>query len=250
MTTSESIGLLSEVLGVIAVTMIMTLNPRFKQHTPVTFRFPKRELTAAAIVAVGVIGIGFVIFRGLTPAPNTGLSSSVPSLDALLQHLTAAAVGLALVVIALLYRKQPLRSAGWNRPLLTPALQMGIAIILLTIFLRGKISLLFDGITPDESSALLVLLALALAEETIFRGYLQPRVEARLGKIPGWLTTSVLFALWQIPRLLGEPVNTVLIGVAVGLVQGLLAGWMMQKTQHVLAPGVYRFISGWVAFLR
>jgi len=250
LTTNEIIGLLSEVLGVIAVTMIMTLNPRFKHHTPVTFRFPKRELAAAAIVALGVFAISFVIFRGPTPAPNTGLSGSVPTLDALLQHLTAVIVGLALVVIALLYRKQPLRSAGWNRPLLTPALQMGIAIILLTIFLRGKISLLFDGITQDESTALLVLLALTLAEETIFRGYLQPRIESRLGKIPGWLITSVLFAFWQIPRLLGEPVNTILTGVALGLVQGLLAGWMMQKTQHVLAPGLYRFISGWVAFLR
>ena len=88
-----------------------------------------------------------------------------------------------------------------------------------------------------------------MAEETVFRGYIQPRLISRLGEIPGWLLTSVVFALWQIPRLLGEPSQTLLIGVGIGLVQGLVAGWVMQKTRHVLAPGLYRAISGWIAFL-
>jgi membrane protease YdiL (CAAX protease family) len=249
LTTTEIIALASEVLGVVAATMLLTLSPRFKQHSPITFRYPNREIIAAGLVAAGLFGIGFVIFNGPTPAPNTWGTGSTPSLPALIQHLTAAGAGLLLVIIALAYRRQPVRSAGWNRPLLTSSFQLGIAIILLTIFLRGKISTLFNGITSAETSALLVAVALGLAEETIFRGYIQPRLSSRLGKTPGWLLTSGLFALWQIPRLLGEPSQTILIGVAVGLVQGLVAGWMMQKTQHVLAPGLYRAISTWMAFL-
>lgn len=249
MTFTEIIGLLSEVLGVIAVTMLMTLNPRFKKHVPITFLFPKRESVAAAIVAVGVFIIGFFVFRSPTPAPYTGFSGTTPTLEAAVQHLTAAGAGVLLVAIALMYRRQPIRSAGWNRSLLMPALQMGIAIILLTVFLSGKISALMDGISQDQSGALVIIMLLALCEETIFRGYIQPRFESRIGKIPGLLLTSVLFALWQIPRLLGEPTQTLLIGVGLGLVQGLLAGWMMQKSHHVLAPGLYRTISGWLMFI-
>lgn len=249
MSTTDIITFVSEALGVIAATMLLTLSPRFKKHTPITFLYPKREAFAAGLVAVGLFAAGFLIFRGPVPAPNTGLTGSTPTLAAFMQHLVVAGTGVVLVVIALAYRRQPIRSAGWNRPLLMPAFQVGIAVILLTIFLRGKITLLFDGITPDEGSALLVVTLLGLAEETVFRGYIQPRLAARFGTIPGWLATSVMFALWQVPRLLGEPTQTVLIGVAIGLVQGLLTGWMMQKTQHVLAPGLYRAISGWIAFL-
>ena len=249
MTTVELIALASEVLGVIAATMLLTLSPRFKNQPPLTSKYPQREAVAAAIVTAAVFIAGFVLFRSASPAPNTGLAGSTPTLEALSQHLIAAGVGLVLVIIALVYRRQPVRSTGWNRPLLTPAFQVGVAIIILTIFLRGKITTLFDGITTTETSALLILAALGLAEETVFRGYIQPRFSSLLGEIPGWLLTSFLFALWQIPRLLGEPGQTVLIGVGLGLVQGLLAGWIMQKTRHVLAPGLYRAISGWIAFL-
>ncbi len=249
MTTAELIALASEVLGIIAATMLLTLSPRIKQQAPLTFKYPQREVVAAALVAVALFIAGFVVFRDATPAPNTGLTGSTPTLAALTQQLIAAGAGVILVIIALIYRRQPVRSAGWNRPLLMPAFQVGIAFIILTIFLRGKITTLFDGITPDESGALLILAALGLAEETVFRGYIQPRLISRLGEIPGWLLTSVVFALWQIPRLLGEPTQTLLIGVGLGLVQGLVAGWVMLKARHVLAPALYRAISGWIAFL-
>lgn len=249
MTNTEIIALLSQFLGVIAVTMLVTLNPRFKQHTPITFLFPKREAAAALIVAAGLFIIGFFIFNGATPAPFVPLTGSTPSLDAAKQQLLAAGAGVMLVAAALSYRRQPVRSAGWNRPLMMPALQLSLAIILIVIFLSGKLSVLMDGISEEQSNALWVITLLALAEETVFRGYIQPRFESRWGKIPGWLLTSVLFALWQLPRLLGEPVPIVLTGVGYGLAEGLLAGWMMQKTQHVLAPGLYRAIAGWLMFI-
>ncbi len=249
MTTPEIIALLSQYLGVIAVTMLVTLNPRFKQHTPITFLFPKREAAAALIVTAGVFIIGFFIFSSPTPVPYVPLTDSIPTLDAAKQQLLAAGAGVFLVAAALTYRRQPIRSTGWNRALLMPALQLGLAIIMIVIFLSGKLTVLMDGISEDQSNALWIITLMALAEETVFRGYIQPRLESRWGKIAGWLLASVLFALWQIPRLLGEPVNTILIGVGLGLAEGLLAGWMMQKSQHVLAPGLYRAIAGWLMFI-
>lgn len=249
MTTTEIIALLSQFLGVIAVTMLLTLNPKFKQHIPITFLFPKREAIAAAIVTGGLFVIGFFIFSSSTSTPYVPLTGSTPTLDAVTQQLMAAGAGVLLVAAALMYRRQPIRSAGWNRSLLMPALQLGIAVIIIVIFLSGKLSILMDGITEEQSNALWVITLFALAEETVFRGYIQPRFESRLGKIPGWLLTSGIFALWQIPRLWGEPAQTILIGVGLGLAEGLLAGWMMQKSQHVLAPGLYRAIAGWLMFI-
>lgn len=249
MTNTEIIALLSQFLGVIAVTMLLTLNPRFKQHTPITFLFPKREAAAAFIVTAGLFIIGFFIFSSPTPAPFVPLTGAAPTLEAVKQQLFAAGAGVFLVAAALTYRRQPIRSAGWNRPLLMPSLQLGLAIILIVIFLSGKLSVLMDGISEEQSNALWVITLMALAEETLFRGYIQPRFESRLGKIPGWLLTSGLFALWQIPRLLGEPALTVLTGIGLALAEGLLAGWMMQKSQHVLGPGLYRAVTGWLMFI-
>lgn len=229
--------------------MLLTLNPRFRQHSPITFLFPKREAVAASIVIVGLFITGFFIFNGSDLAPFVPMTGSTPTLEAVVQQLTAAGIGVLLVAAALMYRRQPIRSTGWNRSLLMPALQLGIALIIITIFLSGKLSILMDGIDQEQSKALWLLTLLALAEETIFRGYLQPRFASRIGKIPGWLLTSGLFALWQIPRLWGEPTQVLLIGIGYALVEGLLAGWMMQKSQHILGPGIYRAVAGWLMFI-
>ena len=246
MTISQWGALASEMLGAIAVALLVGLNPRIKNQRPLVFKYPLREGIISLVLFAVLFGFNILVEKGQVVQPT---AFSPISLEPLYLQLIAAGAGVALFGLALAYRRQPLRSAGWNQALIAPALQAGIAIVLLSIFLRGMISRLLAGITPEQSSAILLFLLLAIAEESVFRGYLQLRLMAWLGKYPGWFLAAVLSTLWQIPHLAGLATSALLIQLGVALAQGLAAGWMMIKCRHVLAPALYRAVSAWLTFL-
>ena len=116
----------------------------------------------------------------------------------------------ALPFIALLFfRRQPLRSAGWGSANLRIGLLVGLALALLTIFLRNRFNDIVRGLPPEQITLLLYWLGICLLEESIFRGYIQPRLAAWLGEIPGWVLVAALFALWRLPLWLsgGQPLS-------------------------------------------
>jgi membrane protease YdiL (CAAX protease family) len=246
LTISQWGALASEMLGAIAVTMLVGLSPRVKQQRPLGFKYPLREGIISLVLYAVLLGFNFLVQNGQVFQPGAGVSDAL--IPVYLQ-LVAAGAGVLLFGAALAYRRQPLRSAGWNRALMSPAIQAGISIVLLSIFLRGMISRLMGGLTSEQGTALLFFLALALAEESIFRGYIQLRLMSWLGTVPGWLSTSLLFVLWQVPHLSGLAGAALWIKLGIALAQGLVAGWMMIKCRHVLAPALYRAISTWLTFL-
>ncbi len=236
-------------IGALAVTLLMTISPKFKQQ-PIGFRYPRREGVLSLILFAGLIVLALLVYGGQVSVKNILPVVNSTRVEGLYQQAVVALIGAIIFGAALAYRRQPLRSAGWNRPMLSPALQVGIAVVILTIFLRGKFSSLLHGVTTEQGIALGILLVLGLAEEFVFRGYIQLRLTSWLGQIPGWLATSVLYTLWQLPRLLGSLSTTdLLLQLAIALAQGLLCGWMMLKVRHILAPGMYRAVSAWIAFL-
>ena len=87
--------------------------------------------------------------------------------------------------------------------------------------------------------AVLVMPAtIALAEETLYRGYLQPRFQARLGRVGGILVVAVLFGLQHSAFALGNVqamVARVLAMVLVGLVLGGLYVWLKRLAPLVVA---------------
>ncbi len=246
MTISQWGALVSEMLGAIAVTMLVGLNPRIKNQRPLAFKYPLREGIISLVLFAVLFGFNVLVEKGQVVPPA---AFSPSSLAPIYLQLIAAAAGVALFGLALAYRHQPIRSAGWNRALLNPALEAGIAIVLLSIFLRGMISRLLAGLAADQGTAIILFLLLAIAEESIFRGYIQLRLMSWLGNYPGLILTALLSTLWQIPRLAGLPSQTLAIQLGITLVQGLVAGWMMLKCRHVLAPAFYRAISAWLTFL-
>jgi len=172
LTTVQLLALLSEWLGVIAVTMILTLSPRFKSE-PVGFVYPRREMIISILLAGLILILAFSFYSGaISPAVA---NPSIP-LDTLYQRVFLAGISMLPFLLALAIRRQPPRSVGWGRQLLLPALQLGLALAILTIFLRGKIYGILNGITSNEAYSLLACLGLCIAEESIFRGYLQLRI--------------------------------------------------------------------------
>ena len=238
------VATISEWLGVIAVTMILRASPRF-QPRKLDFLYPRREGMVSLTLFALILIIAFFFYQSTL---HSSVSAPSGVLDLLWQQLTLALISLAAFVAALFIRKQPALSVLWGRPLLGSSIRLGLALVFLTIFLRGMINTLLKGVSATQGYALLGCLGVSLAEETIFRGYLQPRLGAWLGSRRGWLAASAMFALWQIPRLMSDPVTLPLKLVLV-TIQGLILGWATQKSGHVLGPALYRTVSMWTEYL-
>jgi membrane protease YdiL (CAAX protease family) len=154
----------------------------------------------------------------------------------------------AVFLLALAIRRQPLRSAFGSNTQMRVALELGLALALLTIFLRGKVNILIYHLPADALTNLGLCAAISLLEEAMFRGYIQLRLNSWLGPRYGWLLTALLFFIWQLPRLAIDPAS-LWIRLGLAAAQALLLGWVMQKSRHAFAPAIYRTISMWAGLL-
>ncbi len=249
MDTAFWVGNLSEWLGVIAVMMIAGVSPLLKKIKPIEFRFPRREATYALSLFAVIFFFAFQyyssdIFRFLRE-----FSAAFPG-GVLAEQMLLAVICLVPFILALILRGQPILSVGWQKENLRAGLIVGLMAIVVTIFLRGKFLTLLKGVSPAETGLLPVWLILTFAEEMIFRGYIQLRFDSFLGKKWGWLAAAGLFILWQLPgKLWSMPAAQIWQPILVASIQGLICGWMMKKTGHVLAPALYRALSGWLALI-
>lgn len=235
---------LSEWLGVAAVLMLAGLSARLRVPQ-VGFKYPRRE----GLVALSLFAV-ILAFRTLFAGGWLG-SAAAEALHSGALEIRLAVAGLALVpfILALLIRRQPLRSAGWYGKALGGAVRVGLVLAALTIILRGQALALLNGITPEEGRALLLWLGICLAEESIFRGYIQLRLSWWWGAWPGLLATALLALIWEWP-LLAAADGALPLAVALSAGRFVLLGWVAQKSKHTIAPLLYRTVSEWLFLVR
>lgn len=240
------LGYLSEWLGVIAVVMIAGISPLLKKVSPLGFRYPNREATYALSLFAVVYIIAFQFFSGELLRFLREFAGVFPGGE-VAQRMLLAVIALLPFIAAVVLRGQPLRSMGWQKENLRGGVIVGLLLILVVLFLRGKFVPLIKGVTSEQTGLLPVWLLYAFAEETIFRGYIQLRLDAFLGNRWGWLAAAGLFLLWQLPgRLWLFPAEQIWQPIVIAAVQGLLCGWIMKKTNHVAASALYRGLAGWL----
>ena len=234
----------SEVMGVIAVMLLAGLSKSIRQRPLLGFKYPRREAVISLTLFSLLLALSILFYRGIIPAPQPFVN--VPR--ELWQQLVAGLAALLLVLALLYVRRQPIRSAGWNKAMLSPSLRLGLALAFLAVFLRGAIFSLMDGVSPAELSGLVVWLLLALAETTIFQGYIQLRLTSFFGDRFGWLAAASVFLLWQLPRLLLQP-ETLWVRLGLAAVQAVLLSWLMKRSGHVAGIALYRAVSEWIWLL-
>ncbi len=238
MSRADLILLAAEYLGVVAVVMLLGLSPRVRARHEVKFIYPRREgLFALAGFAV-ILALAAIYYA---KSGRTGLQNNL-----ILAGLSALPFGAFLLV-----RRQPLRSAGWGRANLGLGLQFGLVLAILALFIYNRIPTILSGPSSAQLSSLLYGLAICLLEESIFRGYMQPRLSAWLGDLPGWALCAALFAVWRLPVWLsaGGTWLSVLPDLGLAFVQGLVLGYVQRKSGSVLASGLYRAVSTWASLL-
>jgi len=107
--TRQFIALASEMIGAVAVTMLLTLSPKYKQTPALGFRYPRREGVLSLVLFAGLFLLSFFIYRGQMEVVKI-LPESIPaSLDDLYQRAVVSVVGLLIFIAALAYRRQPAR---------------------------------------------------------------------------------------------------------------------------------------------
>lgn len=245
MEINEIILNVSEWAGVIAVTLLLTMNRHFAAR-PVAFKYQRREVILSTILAIVLIAAA--VYANLVLRLPTLPSDPGP----LPGQFIWAVLILLPVALLLVIRRQPWLSVGLSRPSTRLGLILGVALVLITIFLRGKIYSLLDGITAGEFDALILSLVLALVGEIIFRGFLQLRFTGWLGPTGGWLLTSLAHFLFCLPFIWlvnGGDITTVWLPASVQLVQSILLGWIMRRSGNVLASGLYQAAHFWVSAL-
>jgi len=249
MEMNEIILNVSEWIGVISVTLLLTLSRRFAVR-PVAFKYLRREVTLSILLAV-ILSAAAIYANLVLKLPTLPVSGKAGG-EHIAGQLIWAAIILLPVVLLLVIRRQPLLSIGLSRPSTTLGLMLGVALALITIFLRGKVYSLLDGITAEEFNYLILSLVLALAGEIIFRGFLQLRFTGWLGRIGGWLLASLAHFLFCLPFVWlvnGENFAGFWLPAVVQLVQSILLGWIMRRSGNVLASGLYQAAHFWVASL-
>jgi membrane protease YdiL (CAAX protease family) len=249
-----------EWMGVIAVTLLLSLSAAFKRRRPVKFVYPRREGIIAlvlwalitAFMAITISQIHQTILPTLTPLVANPRVNFTYTPDDVLRQVALAAAMLVPFLLALAIRRQPLLSVGLSRPSLRPGLELGAALGLIAVFLTNRTYSILNGLTTAQGLYLLAVLVVAFVEEFIFRGYIQLRLMGWLGEIWGWVITAVLFTLWQLPQRLILGVGSasdLAIYLALVLGFGLLLGWIMRRSGSVLATTVFHALHYWIQVL-
>lgn len=249
MNLTDWLGYGIEWMGAAAVVMIAGVSPLLKRIKPIQFRYPRREATYALSLFAVIYLLAFQFFSGNLFAGMRAATANLPGGE-LGQRMILAVAGLIPFLAALAFRRQPILSAGWQKENLRAGLLVGLLLVMVTIFLRGKFLTILKGVSSDAGILLLIWLVTTFAEETIFRGYIQFRMNAYLGDRWGWLAAAGIFLLWQLPgRLWFFPADQLLPQILIAAVQSVLCGWIMQKTGHVSASALFRAFSGWILLL-
>lgn len=244
-----------ELMGVISVTLILSLSPVLSHRRALIFSYPKREgivaLSMYAFLLALTVTITLIFYHpSAVPAQGTAPFSYSP--EQLLTQIFSSLLIFLPFAAALSYRKQPWLSAGLGKSTLKGGLQAGLALALITLFLLGKVYSIMNGLSPSQWLYLLAMAGVGFVEEFIFRGYIQLRLCAWLGENRGLALTSVLFSLWHIPQKIiveGATLSTLLPSLAYLLLLGLVFGWIMKKTGNIVAPAIYHAIHNWISVI-
>ena len=213
----------------------------------------KRRIVHALALALFqpvVPGVAWVLQRGRLFDEDGTLRE--PGAAAFVHAFLAGGLALAVLLGLLLCwpaRESP-RSLGWRAPGATDVLWGvlgGAAVVALSV-----IALAITGVHVTDllhavrgfsfaqrAFFLLVGVEIAAYEESVFRGFLQPSLVARIG---GWgvVVTAVLYAAWH-------PPHFSIPGFVSRLVQGLAYGLLRERTRSLAAPALAH-VAYWATF--
>lgn len=145
---------------------------------------------------------------------------------------------------------ETLQSVGLTRVNLWKATVVGLFLAAMTLFFgHGGPGAAFKFTESHNVHTLIYFSFVGFGEEILFRGYLQSRLVAWLGRYQGWVLASVVMALTHLPQRvliqgMGFPGA---IASSLGLIPiSLFMGFVMLRTGNVIAPAISHTFADWV----
>jgi len=160
---------------------------------------------------------------------------------------------LAPTAVWLWRRRAGWAACTWGRDRMGRAVLLGMLLGVAALLWRARPFAPERLALADTWWALATFAVVAAAEETLFRGFLQPRLMAWLGGVGGYLATALLFTATHLPaRLLsGEPVGEALTYATLHLLpMALLFGGAMLAANHAAAPTLLHLAWNWASVIR
>jgi membrane protease YdiL (CAAX protease family) len=166
-----------------------------------------------------------------------------------------AAFGPALVVMR--WRREPWASARLGRHNLGKSLLVGglfssLIVAASTFGVESGPSQLVAGLGRSHLWALLHYGIVGFGEEFAFRGFLQTRLASWLGRWWGWVLAAVLMALAHVVQRMTvwglSPLEALLSSASL-IPISLFQGYLMLRTENLVAPGLVHTFANWVGTL-
>ena len=134
---------------------------------------------------------------------------------------------------------------------------IGIILALITVasvllFSSNSLRDIGQKLTLSALWALVYFAVVGFCEEFMIRGYLQIRLMGWIGRWKGWILTSIFMALIHIPQrmaMMGLLPKEALISSVLLIPISLTMGYILIKTENIVAPGIYHTFANWVGVL-
>jgi len=232
------------------------------EHHGVYFKKPdKTAIYSFAALFSGVIIVSLLLIFSVTYSQSVGLSSTsikVFSFSSVIKQLTVAALFYTPIFLTMAIRRESFASAGVSTHNLVKSIFTGLilSLIFVTIILSNQGKNPLETVSIISVTHLFALSKYAIVgfgEEFAFRGYLQTRFSALFGKWTGWIIASILMALVHvIQRFLieGMTLPEAFISSFMLIPISLLLGYIMIRTENIVAPALFHTFVDWVNIFR
>jgi membrane protease YdiL (CAAX protease family) len=246
--------LLTQTIGLFVIGVVVYLMTRWLQFKRELWTFPSPRQSAIVALAVTALPMFIIIVIAVIMSAKGGATEvnveEKHSISNVFNQLIIYLVLFSPVLIAMKIRNEPWKSAGVTKINLGKSFLLGgllglVAIATCAECLRG----ISSGLKMSHMWAFLQFSIVGIGEEFGYRGYLQTRLVAWLGRWQGWILASVLMATIHISGLVlvsGKDALTALLSSAMLIPISLLMGYIMLRTENVIAPAILHTIADWV----
>lgn len=220
--------------------------------------YPNPRQSAWVAIGTAFLPLFLLGLFSLASAPAAGEAVETPvslelkeSPSTVINGLIAYLIVLNPVLIAMKLRKESWQSAGVTRNNLGKSILLGCLLGLITIVTyRPCVTGILSGVmNMNHFWAFLQYTVVGFSEEFAFRGYLQTRLAAWLGRWQGWLVASVMMALIHIAQrvyMSGFDATTAFLSSAYLIPISLSMGFVMLRTENIVAPAISHTFADWV----
>lgn len=247
-------GLYFLILGFIVY--ILTIKLRFKYNGWNLNNPRKHALYALAAICTSIFLITIILFFSNFAHKSTTTKvqmNIIYTFSSVLSIAFSYLIFMSPILLTKKFFKQSWASTGVSKHNLKKSISIGIivGVIYLIIFLLYMNINIIKVMTHLNSShfwGLLYFSIVGFCEEFMFRGYLQTRLIAYVGKNKGWIISSVLMVLMHLPQRIfinGLSLSESFMSMLYLIFFSLFLGYTMIKTENVTAPAIFHTLYDW-----